>query len=72
MYAGPVLEDKDWMKNYKGFYASYINEYYPTKAEFIIDLKDYIKVSVIAAKEEPTEQELVKIPGTDTPKVKEK
>lgn len=43
LYGGPVLEKEDWTLDFKGVYASYINEYYPKKAAFVIDLNDLAK-----------------------------
>ncbi len=43
LYAGPVLEKEDWTLDFKGVYASYINEYYPKRAAFVIDLNDLAK-----------------------------
>jgi hypothetical protein len=66
LYAGPVLEKNDWAIDLKRVVASCINEYYPKRPEFVIDLKEYIKQSVIADNEQAQqEDQLVVIPKRD-------
>ena len=60
LYVGPVLENNDWALDLKGVFASYINKYYPTKAAFIIDLKEFIKTIIVPAEETIQEEQLAK------------
>jgi hypothetical protein len=43
LYGGYVLHDEVWGNQLKGTYISYVNEYYPTKTEWVLDLEEYRK-----------------------------
>lgn len=69
LYAGFVLEKEDWMLDFKGVYASYINDYYPKKAAFIIDLDDMAKPQILGVEEvqpQGPQKPLVWIPQRDS------
>ena len=66
LYAGPVLEKEDWTLDFRGVYASFINEYNPKKAAFIIDLSDLAKpmgLGVESIAPNGPQTPLVRVPG---------
>lgn len=48
LYAGYLLNNEVWGNELTGTYISYINKYYPTKTEWILDLAEYKKNTSIA------------------------
>ena len=48
LYAGYLLNEEVWGNNLTGTFISYVNKYYPTRTEWILDLAEYRKDAVIA------------------------
>lgn len=48
LYAGYLLKDEVWGNDLTGTYISYVNKYYPTRTEWILDLEEYRKKTTVA------------------------
>ncbi len=72
--AGFVLDGKEWMKQPKGYFVSYTNEYYPTKTEWVLDLNEYRKSKAIILPydvQQPIEENLATAKIVQSRKAKE-
>jgi hypothetical protein len=48
LYAGYLLKEEVWGNDLTGTFISYVNKYYPTRTEWILDLAEYKKDTTIA------------------------